>query len=106
MSLRAFLNFGWSIALLGLVLCSGCGYPRVSPAAFETAKVVENLCNLETAPQIPQARALVAEQLRSGEITPDEAALLEEILDEAEAGDWATASEQARQLLEAQNEYP
>ena len=50
----------WLLCLLAPLTC-GCGYPRVSPEAFELAKAVDNLCNLRDATQLPRAREIVKE---------------------------------------------
>lgn len=91
-----------SLALAGLILVAGCGYPRVSPAAVELTKVIDTVCNLRTAAQIEPARKLVLERFEEGRISAEEREILEEVLDVADSGQWESAATRCRRLLEAQ----
>lgn len=92
----------WLLCLL-VPLTSGCGYPRVSPEAFELAKAVDNLCNLRDATQLPRAREIIIERHEAGDISNQELGWLSTILDQAEAGNWEAAMQSSRKLLLSQN---
>ena len=89
-----------------LVLLVGCGgYPEVSPQALELAKAVDNLCNLQDASQIDQAREIVLNEHGAGAITEAEHSYLLNILDMAASGDWDAAQQESRRLLEDQQQW-
>ncbi|MCA9205662.1 MAG: hypothetical protein R3C99_00350 [Pirellulaceae bacterium] len=96
---------GLVLATSGLLIFAGCGYPKVSPAAFELSKAVDNLCNLRSSEQIAKARQLVREKSGSGEITDSEEQILTNILDMAEAGQWERAEQETRELLSDQTRW-
>ena len=105
--LKSSIGAVLALYLAGLVIClAGCrGYPEVSPAAFELAKAVNNLCNLRDAEQIPTASAIIAQQHAAGEITDAEQELLTDILTLAAGGKWERAEADARRLLADQTEW-
>lgn len=96
---------GVVLATSGLLIFGGCGYPKVSPAAFELSKAVDNLCNLRSGEQIETARRLVREKLDNGEITESEERILSNILDLAESGEWERAEQETRELLSDQTRW-
>lgn len=99
-SCRTFFLWG---GVLGLTV--GCGRgPEVSPAAYELAKGIDTLCNLQQAAQVPQARAILKTKLTAGEITASEHAALDEVLEFAASGDWSSARSTTRQILIDQTE--
>ncbi|MBI1346754.1 hypothetical protein GC163_10755 [bacterium] len=96
----ALLHTIWLSSLVCLIGCQR--YPEFSPAAFELAKAVDNLCNLKNAEQLPLAREKIAAEHQSGAITDREQQWLIEIVAAAEANDWESASARSQQMLQSQ----
>jgi hypothetical protein len=102
---KSFARVAMALALLSAcVWSSGCGGPTIGSEAFELAKALDNLCNLQNESQLAEAVSLVEKAHAEGRITDREQRLLAGILTRAEDGDWARASSAARDLLQAQTE--
>lgn len=93
---------GAAALLVGLSLAAGCGYPSVNEAAYSLARTTYNVCSLENESQLPQLRELITTAAEQGEISESESAMLLELVERAEAGDWESAREETRHLLEDQ----
>ncbi|MCC9607419.1 hypothetical protein LOC68_12865 [Blastopirellula sp. JC732] len=87
-------------AALLLLLAIGCSrYPEVSGSAYEMAETLSTVCNLKSDQQLKQYRTLIDDRLAASEITSSEHAMLTQIADIAESGDWQGAELEARQLM-------
>ncbi|TWT33073.1 hypothetical protein [Blastopirellula retiformator] len=86
-----------ALALLTIIGCGG--YPEVSPAAYEMAKTLSTVCNLQNDQQLQRFRTLIDDKLSAGEITASEHAMLSRIADMAESGDWQNAELETRQMM-------
>jgi len=93
------------ILLLPVLLASnGCNdYPKVGFAAFELAKSLHTICDMQKKEQLAEFESVVKEQLAAGELSQHEEKVLMDIVSTAHQGDWNEAKQQARQLLLAQN---
>lgn len=95
-----------TLAVAGVGCLGGCQrYPEVSRPAYDTAKIMVNVCNARQPEQIPRARQLIQEQLEAGEISDAEYGMLVDITDLAAEGDWEAAEAEARKLIVHQAEW-
>jgi hypothetical protein len=87
----------------GLAVATGCGRREpATPAAYALAQAVHAIAGRQHAGKLAEARAQLATAKAAAQVTPREAALLEDWLAAAEAGDWPTARRSSRQFLESQ----
>ncbi len=81
----------------------GCSdYPEFSSKAYDISSALYSTCRRENAENLGEISALTKSALENSEITAREAAWIEAIIAQAEAGDWEDAAEEARSILEAQ----
>jgi len=90
--------------LLG-VMAVGCGYGEVSPQTYELAKAIYNVCNRQQTEKLPVVAGLIDSSLEEGKITEQEAGWLRDLIQQAEQGDWETATQKSRRMMEDQVKY-
>lgn len=91
----------WSL-LFTLLYLPGCGYPEVSPKAYELAKALYSVSNLKREEGLNKIETLIDESLQTGEISEREAGFLTEIVEQCRSGEWDTAQRESRKLMEDQ----
>jgi hypothetical protein len=96
------LRHGSLILFFCLATFAGCGYPEVSPKAYEISKAMYRLCNQREDTRIELIARLIEESLESGDISAAEAKLLQEILEEASEGHWDDCAAEVRRLMNDQ----
>ena len=94
-------------ALLLLALCgvsiAGCGgYGIVSPKAYQFATAIYSVANLQSAQRLASIGPQVKAAHDAHELTNQEYAWLQEILDQARKGNWEAAQTAARRMMEDQ----
>ncbi len=103
------------LKILGaVVLCSlvaflslrSSGYGEVSDKTYEIATAMYSVCNRQDAAKLTSIDQLVQKRRADSSITIEEARMLREILELAQAGDWQTATGEARRLMNDQVKYP
>lgn len=103
------------LKLLGaVVLCSlvaflglrSNGYGEVSDKTYDIATAMYSVCNRQDTEKLTSIDQLVQTGVAESSITTDEATMLREILELAQAGDWKTATREARRLMTDQVKYP
>jgi hypothetical protein len=111
MSTNQILGF----KILGaVVLCSlvaylslrSNGYGEVSDKTYEIATAMYSVCNRQDTAKLTSIDQLVQRGTADSSITVEEATMLREILELAQAGDWQTATNDARRLMNDQVKYP
>ncbi|QDT93715.1 hypothetical protein [Gimesia algae] len=90
------------LLLLTLLPLSGCGYPAVSPKTYEISKALYSVCNQKSTDRLKTVQTLIGSSLQEKEINEKEAGWLNAIVASANAGDWDTATQEARRLMEDQ----
>lgn len=95
-----YLILAISCSLLALPGCGG--YGKVSPLAYEYAKALYSICNRRNPEKLVVVRQKVATSLEKEEISERESSWLGDIIAQAEAGEWKSAEQQARRLMEDQ----
>jgi len=90
------------IVLVALVLFSQRGYGEVSPKTYEFAKALYSICNRRDASRLDDVSKMISESAAAGEMSQTEAGWLQDIVDEARAGEWKTAAGRARRMMEDQ----
>lgn len=88
-------------AALLLFLC-GCGGGKVGPQAYELAKALNTICNLEDEARLETIADTITTARNQQEITQNEAERLLRIVQDARSRDWEVAEQAARQILSDQ----
>ena len=102
MTSRKLFKFSF---LLALCLCIGCSdYQGISPTAYQYAKALYSVTNRQRTEKLERVSDLITESQQQGEITSQEAAWLEGIIDDAREGEWQTAQREARRMMDDQVE--
>ena len=78
---------------------TGCGYPEVSPKAYEVANALYSASNRQSSEHIEKAATLIDELRESDEITDRESEWLHAIVEQARAENWTEAAAEARKLI-------
>ena len=93
------------VAIVILAGCFGCGsYGEVSTEAYNYAKALYSVSNRRAVEQLPELAKQISESQVDGKLSSREAAWLEDILEDAEAGKWEAANDACRRLMEDQIE--
>ena len=87
-----------------MLLLNGCGYGKISPKAYEHAKALYSICNRKDKQRLTRYATLLREARTQGEISPKEADWLDDIVQEAQAGEWEDAAAKARRMMTDQVE--
>lgn len=91
-----------ALALLLALFVVGCGYGPVSPAAFQHAKALYTVANLQASDGLPALEAKITNDLESGSLSEREADWLRAIAEDCSAARWDVAQTAARQMMEDQ----
>ncbi|TWT88833.1 hypothetical protein Mal64_23210 [Pseudobythopirellula maris] len=90
-------------AALLLLAASGCGgYEGLSPAAYDGAKSLYNVCNRRAEDKLDAVESYLATESDAGRLAPHEARWLRGVVAKARAGDWEEAAAEARRMMEDQ----
>jgi len=98
--LRHFAGIGLATCL---VLLAGCGYPELSPAAYDLTVTLDNVCSLENEGQLAIVERMIEEEKAKGDLSESDERVLRQIIAVATKGNWEEASRRIRQLRLAQN---
>ena len=102
MNSKIFKSAIYLLLIPMLILTQGCGYSEVSPLTTEYAKAIYSIANLQKSDRISSAREQIETDVTKGKLPANEAELLYDMLDKAEAGNWESAMKDSRALMEAQ----
>lgn len=91
---------GFCLLLAGLLL--GCGYGAVSERTYEVAQSLYNISNRRQADKLPQMRKLIEESLEQRLLSAREADWLNEIVEDANQGNWDVAERKSRRMMQDQ----
>jgi hypothetical protein len=92
----------WRVCCTGLLLIAGCGYPKISPRAYELTKALDAAMELKKPEQLERARELIRASAADGSLTEAEQVMLMDVVDLAAAGDWKKGRERTLGILKAQ----
>ncbi len=96
----------WRAALLMAVFgmaSAGCGgYGAVSPTTYEYAKALYSVTNRQASDRLDEVSSQIESARTTGEISDEEAGWLNDIVEQGRAGDWQSANQAARQIMEDQ----
>lgn len=98
-------NISTVLILITCLFCttSGCtGYGKVSDRTYELAKALYSICNAKDEQRLVKIRTMISDEKPGVAMTAREIDWLENIVEQAEAGQWDSASAKARQLMEDQ----
>jgi hypothetical protein len=100
------LRFTWGALLVGAALCApvaGCGgYGAVSPVTYEYAKALYSITNRKAEDKLADVEAQITTASAAGKMSAEEADWLMAIVSDAKSGDWESANQAARQIMEDQ----
>jgi hypothetical protein len=100
-------NRDWTTAsvgalMLSLALVPGCGYGKVSPAAYDHATALYSIANRRADDKLEEFSEHIAAARTQGAVSEQEAAWLESIVDDARQGQWEAAAKASREMMEDQ----
>ena len=90
------------LASICLVICAGCGYPQVSPKAYEISKALYTVCNLKRQDDLDKVADAISTAESASELNEGESGWLIEIVEQARSGEWEAAELESRLILEDQ----
>ena len=90
------------IVIMAMISLSGCGYPEVSPQAYEVTKALYSACNRQSETHLTKIEELITERLEDSKISESEAEWLREIITNAKSGEWESAMLECREIMEDQ----
>ena len=85
-----------------LVCCLGCGYPEVSPKAYQISKALYSVCNMKREGDLNKVMDAISKATADSELNDDEAEWLLAIVEKARTGEWDSAAQDARSILKDQ----
>ena len=88
-----------AIAVVILLIPSGCGYGTVSRTGYEYAKALYSLSNRQSADRVNAAQAQIDAAADSGELSAQEAEWLRNICEQCRNGNWKSAQSNARRMM-------
>lgn len=92
----------YAMLVLAVVLLSGCGYGELSPKGYEYAKAMYNIASREADAQLDPFCEKLNAARDKGELSAEEADWLLKIADKARQGNWKSAANKARKLMQEQ----
>lgn len=89
-------------ATLLLMSAVGCGYGEVGEAGYEYSKALHAITNRQAADRLANVASQIEAAAAADELSDREAAWLQDIVEQAESGDWKAANRECRELMDAQ----
>ena len=80
----------------------GCGYGEISPMTYEYAKALYSISNRQAAERLDDVSRQIDSARQQGELSPQEAGWLQDIIDDARHNRWTKATQKSRQMMEDQ----
>ena len=90
------------LLVLGGLFYFNRGYGEVSPKTYEYATALFSICNRKDEARLEKISEMINESVASEEVSETEAGWLLAIVDEAKSGEWESALEDSRNLMEDQ----
>ena len=85
------------------VTFAGCSqYGEVSPKAYEISSALYSVCNRKDESRLDQVQQLIVEAANSDELSSSEQEWLLDIVEAGRAGNWMSAGQDARTMMEEQ----
>ena len=97
-----------AVLLIGAVMVcwTSRGYGKVSPGAYEFSKAIIGACQAKSDDRVKAVEGLLAEDSDVVvKISNTERGWLESMISKAKDGDWKSAANSARRMMEDQVEY-
>lgn len=91
-----------AISCLILLNCVGCGYPEVSPKTYEISKTLYSVCSLKQEQNLTRVADVISQACDAQEVSASECAWLMDIVEQAQNGQWESATSEVRRILEDQ----
>jgi len=90
------------VILLLTLAVSGCGYPKMSPAAIEMARSLYTVCNQKRENFLTVAEEKISSLKSEGSLSDSEVSYLTNVITMAREGKWEKAMLASRQMMEDQ----
>ena len=104
MKLRMNLAVLAAIAMTSL-FCSGCGYGKVSEKAYKYATALYSICSRKDEEHLTEFSKQLTQAKESNEISETEHQWLQQIVEDAENGDWENATRKCRRIMSDQVQH-
>ena len=100
---RAVQPLSRYVLAAAMLAVAGCGgYGDISPDTYQYAKALYAITNRQVADKLDQVSQQIDLAQRQKRLADHEAQWLDEIIDDARAGQWKAANRAARQMMEDQ----
>jgi len=102
--LRQFRQPRWMtmFTCVFLICCLGCGYPEVSPQAYDITKALYSVCNLKREGDLDKVTDTISKAVTNSQLSEDESEWLLAIVEKARNGEWEVAAQEAHSILKDQ----
>ena len=91
------------LLLITPFLFVGCSkYGEVSPRTYEISSALYSVCNRKDTTRLDKVQELIESSVSSGDISASEQQWLTEIVESGRSGDWESAAQEARTIMEEQ----
>lgn len=89
--------------LMLTLLFFGCSqYGQVSPKAYQISSALYSVCNRKDPSGLDKLQELIGDAVASDELSSSEERWLMEIVESGRSGDWESAAQDARTMMEEQ----
>ena len=100
------LATGLLVVTVGIYLSSGRGYGKVSDRSYKVATALYGACLSKNEARLEKIGELIVDEEGVDEPIPShERAWLTSIVERAQEGDWASAAQSSKRMMEDQVEY-
>lgn len=94
------------LVIIGIYLSSGRGYGKVSDRSYKVATALYSACLSKSEARLEKVSQLIGDDKGTDEPIPShERVWLTSIVEQAQDGDWASAAQASKRMMEDQVEY-
>lgn len=95
-----------ALVAVAIYLSLGRGYGKVSPRSYKVATALYGACLSKSEARLEKISQLIVDDEATDEPIPDhEATWLTSIVEQAKNGDWESAAQSSKRMMEDQVEY-
>lgn len=87
-----------------LICCAGCGYPKIGEKAYEISKALYSTCNLKREKDLDKVSEVIEQAFSASELSESESEWLMAIVEQARSGEWESAEQEVRSIMEDQTD--
>ena len=90
---------GFAVLLAVAVYFTNRGYGEVNRKTYDYAKALYSICNRRDTGGLDKIEGMISTSAEAGDLSEKEARWLNEIIEEARAGEWDSAARHSRRML-------